>query len=34
MDSDFPHPMKGITLKVMSVLVFVCMSTLIKAAGT
>ncbi len=34
MDAEFPHPMKGIALKVFSVLVFVCMSTLIKAAGT
>lgn len=34
MDAEPANPMKGITLKVVSVLVFVCMSTLIKAAGT
>lgn len=33
MDSFQPNPMKGIALKVVSVFVFVCMSTLIKAAG-
>jgi len=34
MDSEHTNPMKGISLKVLSVLVFVCMSTFIKAAGT
>lgn len=33
MDADAPSPMKGIVLKVLSVVVFVCMSTSIKAAG-
>lgn len=33
MDDEYPHPLKGISLKVMSVVVFVAMSTLIKAAG-
>ncbi|MDO9418002.1 DMT family transporter [Pararhizobium sp.] len=33
MDADFSNPMRGIFLKVFSVVVFVCMSTLIKAAG-
>lgn len=33
MDLSPPNPMKGISLKVASVVVFVCMSTLIKAAG-
>ena len=33
MDMQPPDPMKGIFLKVASVLVFLCMSTLIKAAG-
>ncbi len=34
MDSEQINPMKGIALKVLSVLVFVCMATFIKAAGT
>ncbi|OJF97364.1 DMT family transporter [Pararhizobium antarcticum] len=34
MDAEHINPMKGILLKVLSVLVFVCMSTFIKAAGT
>ncbi len=34
MDAEYSNPMKGISLKVLSVLVFVCMSTFIKAAGT
>lgn len=33
MDMQSPNPMKGIFLKVASVVVFLCMSTLIKAAG-
>lgn len=33
MQVDPPTPMKGIVLKVASVVVFLCMSTLIKAAG-
>ena len=33
MDLKSPDPMKGILLKVASVVVFLCMSTLIKAAG-
>jgi S-adenosylmethionine uptake transporter len=33
MDADVESPMKGIVLKVLSVVVFVCMSTCIKAAG-
>ncbi len=33
MDADDASPMKGIVLKVLSVVVFVCMSTCIKAAG-
>ena len=33
MDADDVSPMKGIVLKVLSVVVFVCMSTCIKAAG-
>jgi drug/metabolite transporter (DMT)-like permease len=33
MDMQPPDPMKGILLKVASVVVFLCMSTLIKAAG-
>lgn len=33
MDMQPPNPMKGIFLKVASVVVFLCMSTLIKAAG-
>ncbi|NVD38216.1 DMT family transporter [Ensifer sp. HO-A22] len=34
MDAEVENPMKGILLKVLSVVIFVCMSTLIKAAGT
>lgn len=34
MDDDIHNPMKGILLKVLSVVVFVCMSTCIKAAGS
>jgi S-adenosylmethionine uptake transporter len=34
MDAEFSQPMKGISLKVFSVVIFVCMATLIKAAGT
>ncbi|WP_411035075.1 DMT family transporter [Shinella sp. BYT-45] len=33
MDMQSPDPMKGIFLKVASVVIFLCMSTLIKAAG-
>lgn len=33
MDAEVENPMKGILLKVLSVVIFVCMSTLIKAAG-
>ena len=33
MQVDDPAPLKGISLKVASVIVFLCMSTLIKAAG-
>lgn len=33
MDGEYPHPLKGISLKVFSVVVFVAMSTLIKSAG-
>ena len=33
MDMPSPNPMKGIFLKVVSVVIFLCMSTLIKAAG-
>ena len=33
MDMPSPNPMKGIFLKVASVVIFLCMSTLIKAAG-
>ncbi len=33
MDGEYPHPLKGIFLKISSVVVFVAMSTLIKAAG-
>ncbi|MGD9480819.1 DMT family transporter [Shinella sp. G-2] len=33
MDMQSPNPMKGIFLKVASVVIFLCMSTLIKAAG-
>ncbi|MEK1866333.1 MAG: EamA/RhaT family transporter, partial [Ensifer adhaerens] len=33
MDAEVESPMKGILLKVLSVVIFVCMSTLIKAAG-
>jgi S-adenosylmethionine uptake transporter len=33
MDADVQSPMKGIVLKILSVVVFVCMSTCIKAAG-
>lgn len=33
MDADQQNPMKGIFLKILSVVIFVCMSTLIKAAG-
>lgn len=33
MNSDVHSPMRGILLKVLSVIVFVCMSTCIKAAG-
>ena len=33
MEAAEPQPMKGILLKVSSVVIFVCMSTLIKAAG-
>ncbi|WP_307233266.1 DMT family transporter [Pararhizobium capsulatum] len=33
MHGEYPHPLKGISLKVFSVVVFVAMSTLIKAAG-
>ena len=33
MDMQSPNPMKGILLKVASVVIFLCMSTLIKAAG-
>jgi drug/metabolite transporter (DMT)-like permease len=33
MDMQYPNPMRGIFLKVISVVVFLCMSTLIKAAG-
>ncbi|OHV85698.1 DMT family transporter [Ensifer sp. LCM 4579] len=34
MDADIHSPMKGILLKVLSVVVFLCMSTSIKAAGS
>ncbi|MCG5478823.1 DMT family transporter [Sinorhizobium alkalisoli] len=34
MDADIHSPMKGILLKVLSVVVFLCMSTCIKAAGS
>ncbi|KQY19743.1 DMT family transporter [Rhizobium sp. Root482] len=34
MDAESSDPMKGISLKVLSVLVFICMSSLIKAAGS
>ncbi|OCP24466.1 MULTISPECIES: DMT family transporter [unclassified Ensifer] len=34
MDAEVENPMKGILLKVLSVVIFVCMSTLIKAAGS
>ena len=33
MDMPYPNPMRGIFLKVTSVVIFLCMSTLIKAAG-
>ncbi|MBB4185012.1 S-adenosylmethionine uptake transporter [Sinorhizobium terangae] len=33
MDADIQSPMKGILFKVLSVVIFVCMSTCIKAAG-
>ena len=33
MDAEIHNPMKGILLKVLSVIVFVCMATCIKAAG-
>ncbi|WP_026612737.1 DMT family transporter [Ensifer aridi] len=33
MNADVQSPMKGIVLKILSVVVFVCMSTCIKAAG-
>jgi len=33
MDAPYPNPMRGILLKVASVVIFLCMSTLIKAAG-
>lgn len=33
MDAEVESPMKGILFKVLSVVIFVCMSTLIKAAG-
>lgn len=33
MDTPYPNPMRGIFLKIASVVVFLCMSTLIKAAG-
>jgi drug/metabolite transporter (DMT)-like permease len=33
MDIQPPDPMKGISLKIASVVIFLCMSTLIKAAG-
>ena len=33
MDTPYQNPMRGIFLKVISVVIFLCMSTLIKAAG-
>ena len=33
-ETDYPNPMRGILLKISSVIVFLCMSTCIKAAGT
>lgn len=33
MDMTYPNPMRGISLKVISVVIFLCMSALIKAAG-
>ncbi|CAK7255351.1 DMT family transporter [Shinella yambaruensis] len=33
MDMPYPNPMRGISLKVFSVVIFLCMSALIKAAG-